>query len=81
MFHSKGLLDFLMIGDINSAEDMHAVHKHLVSIGATESKLIVKLRVCSDPYEHVQQHLVACRSDGSSVTRLCTGHNLRQALY
>lgn len=45
-FHARGLLDFLIVGDVSTGAELKIVHDLLLSIGATETKLIVKLKVC-----------------------------------
>jgi hypothetical protein len=45
-FHSRGFLDFLIVGDVSTGNELKTVHDFLLSIGANETKLIVKLKVC-----------------------------------
>ena len=44
-FHARGLLDFLIVGDVTRLEELRAVRVFLGSIGAGETKLLVKLKV------------------------------------
>lgn len=44
-FHARGLLDFLAVGDVSTGAQLRAVHGHLVSTGASQTKLIARLRV------------------------------------
>lgn len=44
-FHRRGVLDFLVVSNATESEQLAEVHRHLVAIGATETKLLVKLRV------------------------------------
>eukprot|EP00892_Ulva_mutabilis_P005835 jgi/Ulvmu1/3623/UM017_0035.1 len=43
-FHSRGMLDFLVVGDICSPQDVMTVRQHLFSIGASDTKLLLKLK-------------------------------------
>ena len=44
-FRKRGLLDFLMVGDRCAPEDVATVRKHLLHIGATGTKLLLKVKV------------------------------------
>lgn len=44
-FHSRGMLDFLVVGDICNPDDVMTIRQHLFSIGASETKLLLKLKV------------------------------------
>lgn len=46
-FHSRGMLDFLVVGDISNPDDVMAVRQYLFSIGASETKLLLKVKVCN----------------------------------
>lgn len=44
-FRKRGLLDFLMVGDLCAPKDVATVRKHLLRMGATGTKLLLKVNV------------------------------------
>jgi hypothetical protein len=44
-FHTRGLLDYLIVGDVLSPQEVTDVQQHLKSIGAHNTKILLKVKV------------------------------------